>query len=248
MIKNITFRLTLPSFLFLFLASCSSLYKIEGVSSVTSLDGKMLFLRSFQAGEWVTLDSAEVVHGLFSMKGEADTARMVTLYMDGEGLMPLVLENGVIKVSISNTQLYAKGSPLNDALYNFIEKRNSIEIALAELERKEARMVLDGAALDDIQEQLEKEKDALVKEMDDCVKQFIVSNYNNVLGPGVFAMICNTLPYPVLTSRIEEIIKEAPASFKADPQVKEFLGKARENMKLIEEHQRLEENVGMRTN
>ncbi len=246
MIKSTASRLVLLITLIPLLVSCTSVYKIEGVSSVTSLDGKMLFLKYFRAGEWITLDSVEVVHGLFSMKGESDTTRMVTLYMDGEGLMPLVLENGAIKVSISNTQLSAKGTPLNDALYEFIEKRNSIEISLAELERKEARMVLDGIALDEVQAQLEKEKASLVKEMDDCVKQFIVTNYENVLGPNVFIMICNTLPYPMLTARIEEILKEAPASFKSDPQVKEFLSKARENMKLIEEHQRMERNAGVK--
>ena len=39
--------------------------------------------------------------------------------------MPLVLEDGKIVVSISNTQLIAKGTPLNDKLYEFIDKRNS---------------------------------------------------------------------------------------------------------------------------
>ena len=41
--------------------------------------------------------------------------------MDDEGIMPLVLEDGKIEVSISNTQLTAKGTLLNDRLYEFIE-------------------------------------------------------------------------------------------------------------------------------
>ena len=56
-------------------------------------------------GEWVKLDSAEVVHGLFSMKGKVDSVQMVTLYMDDESIMPIVLESGKIKVTISNTDL-----------------------------------------------------------------------------------------------------------------------------------------------
>ena len=63
--KILPFLLLLP-----FLASCTSKYKIEGTSSVNSLDGKMLYLKSLRDGEWVKLDSAEVVHGLFSMKGK----------------------------------------------------------------------------------------------------------------------------------------------------------------------------------
>ena len=105
------FLLLLVSF-----SSCSRKYKIEGNSSVTSLDGKMLFLKTLQNGQWVTIDSSEVVHGLFSMKGPVDSVMMVTLYMDDEGIMPLILEDGRIEIIISNSQLSAKGTLLNNAL------------------------------------------------------------------------------------------------------------------------------------
>ena len=94
-------------FLLPFLASCTNKYKIEGTSSVNSLDGKMLYLKSMRDGEWVKLDSAEVAHGLFSMKGKVDSVQMVTLYMDDESIMPIVLENGKIKVNISNSDIKA---------------------------------------------------------------------------------------------------------------------------------------------
>ena len=35
-------------------------------------------------------------------------------------------------------------------LYEFIEKRNALELQIEELDRKEARMVLDGANLEDV--------------------------------------------------------------------------------------------------
>lgn len=236
----------LPLLVFsLLLVSCSKKYKIEGNSSVTSLDGKMLYLKSFQGEDWVTVDSAEVVHGLFSMKGAADTVRMVTLYMDNDGIMPLVLENGTVKITISNTELLAEGTPLNDALYEFIEKRNAMELQLGELERKEARMVLDGIKLEDVQVELAQEKEKLMSEMNAYVKDFIIANYENVLGPSVFMMMCSTLPYPIMTSQIEDIIRTAPSVFKEDAFVKDFLSKAKENMKLIEEQKRLQENTQM---
>ena len=178
--------------------SCSRKYKIEGSSSVTSLDGKMLFLKTLQDGEWVAVDSAEVIHGLFKMDGQADSVMMVTLYMDQVGIMPLVLENGKIEVSISNTQLLAKGTPLNDKLYEFIDKRNAMEVKIEELERKEARMVLDGANLEDVHAELQQEGEKLIKEMNDYVKQFITDNFENVLGPSVFMIMCSALPYPIM--------------------------------------------------
>lgn len=219
--------------------SCSRKYKIEGSSSVTSLDGKMLFLKTLQNGDWVTIDSAEVVHGLFKMNGSADSVVMVTLYMNNEGIMPLVLENGKIEVSISNAQLLAKGTPLNDKLYEFIDKRNTMEVKIEELERKEARMVLDGANLEDVHAQLTQEGETLVKEMNAYVKQFIVDNFENVLGPSVFMMMCSSLPYPVMTTQIEDIMRTAPVVFKNNPLVKDFLSKAKENMQLLQERQRM---------
>jgi len=38
-------------------------------------------------------------------------------------------------------------------------------------------------------------------------------------------------------------MRTAPTAFKEDPLVKDFLTKAKENMKLIEEHKRLQENM-----
>ena len=229
--------------LLLIFTSCTRKYKIDGSSSVSSLDGRMLFIKVLDKGVWVKIDSAEVIHGLFSMKGLVDSVMMVTLYMDDESIMPMVLEKGDIKISITNTELKATGTGLNDALYGFIDKKNAMDIQIGELERKEARMVMDGGDLAEIHEQLTKEGETLVKDMNAYVKKFISDNYENVLGPSVFMMLCSSLPYPIMTPQVEAILKDAPYSFKSNKMVKEFTTKAKENRQLIEEHQRLEQNV-----
>ena len=150
MIKMSVNRILPLLLLLMFLASCTRKYKVEGSSSVTSLDGKMLYLKTLKDGQWVTVDSAEVIHGLFSMRGRVDSVIMATLYMNDEGIMPLVLDDGMIEVSISNTLLTAIGSALNNLLYEFIEKRNALELQIEELDRKEARMVLVGVILDEV--------------------------------------------------------------------------------------------------
>ena len=210
MIKMSVNRILPLLLLLMFLASCTRKYKVEGSSSVTSLDGKMLYLKTLKDGQWVTVDSAEVIHGLFSMRGRVDSVIMATLYMNDEGIMPLVLEDGKI-----------------------------------ELDRKEARMVLDGVNLEEVHKELEQEGEALVKEMNGYVKQFIIDNYENVLGPSVFMMMCSTLPYPIMTPQIEDIMRTAPLEFKKNELVKAFLSKAKENMQLIEEHQRVRENASV---
>jgi len=179
------------------------------------------------------------------MKGTVDSVMMATLYMDDEAIMPLVIEKGDIKITITNTELAAKGTPLNDALYEFIDKKNAMDVKIEELEHKEARMVMEGADLADIHEQLTKEGEALINEMNQYVKTFISDNYETVLGPSVFLMLCSNLPYPVMTPQIEDIMKDAPYSFKMNKMVKEFVSKAKENMQLIQEHQRLEQNAAV---
>ncbi len=219
--------------------ACSNKYKVEGNSSVRSLDGKTLTLKMFNDGEWVAVDSAEVVHGNFKMQGTADSARMVRLYMDDEDIMPIVLERGKITVSISNTELKAGGTLLNNRLYEFIDKRNAMVLQQDDLDRKEARMILDGGNADQVHARLLEEAADLEREMSDYVKNFIKDNYENVLGPSLFRMMCSTLPYPMMTPDIEDIMRTAPMDFKNNPLVEDFLTAAKENMQLIEEHKRM---------
>lgn len=225
------------------LSSCSKKYKISGESSISRLDGKMLFIKVIKDGTLVNIDSAEVIHGLFKMRGKVDSIQMATLFMDDVSIMPLVLERGDIKVSITNTTLEAKGTPLNDRLYSFIETRNMLEASVDDLGSKEARMILDGKDPMEAHELVTKEGDSLVNVLNKQVKDFFAENYENVLGPSVFIMLCSNLPYPVMTPQIEDIIKDAPYSFKNDRSVKDFLNKAKENMELIKEQQRLNASV-----
>lgn len=234
--------------LLLFLASCTNTYKIEGTSSITSLDGKMLFIKEFKDDGWVTLDSTEIIHGVFSMKGRVDSTTFASLYMNGESIMPLVIEKGNIKISVAYDKLEARGTPMNDALYEFIGKKNAFDAKIEELESREARMVMDGMELSEIHEALSKEGEALLTESAEYIKKFISSNYDNVLGPSVFIMLCSGLPYPIMTPQIEGILQDAPYTFKSHKVVKEFVNKAKENMALIEEQQRVKEYEVMEKN
>ena len=233
--------LSLVSSLLIF-TSCGNTYKIEGSSSVNSLDGKMVYLKMIKDGTSTSVDSAEVVHGNFKMKGKVDSTMMVTLFLDNEGIMPLVLEQGKINVSVDYNKLSARGTYLNEKLYDFIDKRNALDLKIDELDRKEVRLVMEGANIDDVQLQINKEAEDLVNEMNTHVKTFISTNYENVLGPGVFIMLCSGLPYPMMTPQIDEILKDAPYTFKSNALVKEFVNKAKENMELIEEHRRMRES------
>lgn len=227
---------------FCMLTACGKKYSIEGSSAINRLDGKMLFIKALQSdGAWLTLDSAEIIHGMFKMKGKIDSVQFASLFMNDDNIMPLVMEKGNLKISIGYDHVKANGTPLNDALYEFIGKKNEFDMKIEELDSKEARMMIDGVGLKEIYEEINREGEELTKASAEYVKTFLSQNYENILGPNVFAMLCSSLPYPIITPQIEDILKDAPYTFKSHRLVKEFTSKAKENMQLIDEHHRMQE-------
>ena len=218
---------------FLFLTSCASEYKIQGNSSVSRLDGKMLFVKVPQGGSMMNVDSAEVVHGFFQMNGVIDSTMIASLYMDEQSIMPLVMEKGNIQIQIDNGRFVVSGTPLNDKLYDFVDKKNSLDDRHYEVERMESRLIMDDMSLNEVEKEITKEREKLMNELDELVKSFIQENYENVLGPGVFMMLCNAFPYPVMTPLLEEIIGNAPESFKNHDLIREYIRVASENMEKL---------------
>lgn len=210
---------------------------------MSNLDGKMVFIKIYQNSQWLAVDSAEVIHGNFAMNGHTDSIALANLYLDDQSVMPFILENGKINISLAFNQLSARGTRMNDLLYTFLDKRQELENRLYELQRSEARLILEGRDLDEVKAELSKENTTLTEEMRTLVKSFIIDNGENVLGPYVFMLMGTSLPYPILTPQIEDIINDAPYSLKNNYMVKEFLKTARENMELIKEQQRLEQNT-----
>lgn len=211
------------------LASCASSYSVEGLSSVSSLDGSKLYLKAVKNNELKSIDSCDVVHGQFQFSGALDTVRMVSLFMDDESIMPIVLEKGDIKIKIDNASQNVSGTPLNDKLYEFISKHNQLDNQMSELAHKQSRMMLDGIDEVLINEKLSHEAEQIAKEEDDLVTTFIVDNFDNVLGPGVFMMITSRFKYPMLTPQIEHIMSKATDKFKNNPYVKDYYQTATEN-------------------
>jgi hypothetical protein len=215
------------------MTSCAGEYAIQGSSSVSRLDGKMLFVKVPRDGQMVSIDSAEVVHGIFKMNGTADSTYLAALYMDDESLMPIVIEKGNIAIDISNARITVSGTTLNDKLYDFIAKKNAIDDKADELERSESRMIMDGVPEEEILQTLNTERGKLNEELNTLVKNFVTENYTNPLGPGVFLMWCNNFPYPVMTPMIQEIVDGAPEAFTNDPLVKEYIQMAKANMEKL---------------
>lgn len=210
-------------------SSCANSYSVSGSSSVSSLDGSKLYLKAVKNNELKNIDSCDVVHGQFEFSGALDTVRMVSLFMDDESIMPIVLEKGEITINIDNANQSVSGTPMNDKLYEFISKHNQLDNQMSELSHKQSQMMLDGIDEALINEQLSAEAARIAKEEDDLVTSFIVDNFDNVLGPGVFMMVTSRFQYPILTPQIEHIMSKATDKFKNNPYVKDYYQTATEN-------------------
>jgi hypothetical protein len=170
-----------------------------------------------------------VVHGKFRFAGLLDTIKLANLYMDDESLMmPVVVEKGEIEIRIDNTGRSVSGTPLNDKLYQFINRHDQIGNEMNELTHKQSQMLLDGIDENIINKQLSVEAARLAQQEDSLVTNFIVENFDNVLGPGVFMMMTSGYPYPVLTPQIEDIMSKATKKFKEDAYVKQYYQTANE--------------------
>ena len=212
------------------MASCANSYNVHGSSSISSLDGSKLYLKAVKNNELKSIDSCDIVHGQFHFSGILDTVRMANLFMDDQSLLPVVLEEGEIVIKIDNAAQSVGGTPLNDKLYKFIDKHKQLDNRMSELSHKQSQMMLEGVDELTINEHLNAEAEKIAAEEDKLVTSFIVENFDNVLGPGVFMMITSGFNVPVLTPQIEDIMSKATEKLKNDPYVKEYYQVASENM------------------
>ena len=213
----------------LLLLSCRSQYMVKGSSYVDDLEGKVLTLKVYVDGEMRSIDSTRVVHGRFNFGGGMDSTMLANVFLGNLSLIPIVLEEGEVKLSIGETQQTATGTPLNDSLSGFIQRKTQLDARMAELPHIESQMIMDGTDYDEIMYELGKQSRQIADENDKLITRFIRDNYNNVLGPGIFMILTSNLPYPILNPQIEEIITNAPPYFLGHPYVKEYIKKAREN-------------------
>ena len=209
------------------LVACKSQYAVKGFSSVEELEGQVLTLKVFADGEMRSLDSTRVVHGRFSFGGSMDSTMLANLFLGDVSVMPVVLEEGEVSLNIEEARQSATGTPLNDTLSGFIQRKTQLDARMAELPHLESQMIMDGTDYEDILFELRQQSARISAENDQLITRFIKDNYNNVLGPGIFMILTSSLPYPIMTPQIEDIITNAPPYFLGHPYVRKYIEEAR---------------------
>lgn len=214
--------------------SCAEQFNMTGDTSVTTLDGRMLYLKATNGVEMRNVDSCEVIHGKFNFMGMVDTVSMGEIYMDNEGFMPIVIENGNMSIVINNTEQRVMGGMLNNRLYDFLEKHALLEEEIMNQSNDEARMILSGVHPFTAHHKVSQRTNQLYNAIEQLEADFIANNSRNILGITYFMMLCNQYPYPIITPQIERILKKSGQQFKDEPFVKNYTETARSNMKLIQ--------------
>ena len=210
------------------LVACSTSYNITGTSLQSFYDGDMVYLRPLGGEDTKVVDSCKILHGTFTMSGPVDSVMCVRMFFGKSGdNIPVILEEGNIQVIDLNNAMKVEGTPLNDKFYAFMTARDSLMFLLQELPRKESTMILDGYDHDEILRQLGEEEGGLRMAIDKLETDFVVANYDNVLGITYFLVLCdnayNQFGFPTTTPQIDEIYGRAPDSFRNHKDVKQYM-------------------------
>lgn len=223
----------LLAFLVVAVATSCSKYSISGSSDMQNVDGRMLFLKTVQGDDLANMDSCDVVHGKFRFHGSLDTVRVVALYLDNMPVIPVVLEEGDITVTLNSQKQSSKGTPLNDSLSAFNERYQQLMYRMQELSHEQSQAIMNGEDMDEVNARLARKEQELMIEEDKLITTFITENFDNCLGPYVFEMATNSYEFPVLTPWIEALMTKATETFKNAPYVKEYMKLAHENQDIM---------------
>lgn len=222
--KNLAFIITCVCLL----ASCAEQCNIAGNSTISSLDGRMLYLHVSPDGvESRSIDSCQVIHGRFSFSRDIDSIVMAQIYMEDESVMPIMLENGDISIEVNHIGQRVSGGPLNDRLYRFVQKKRRLENEQWELDHQCLRMMHEGNTPDEISRIIGPKARKLARRVEDLETKFILDNSDNPLGPGYFIFLFGQGPRPIMTDQVSRILDRAPEKFLQHPLVNNYIRRAR---------------------
>ncbi|HNX66317.1 MAG TPA: TlpA disulfide reductase family protein [Bacteroidales bacterium] len=186
------------------LTSCSSKpgYVITG--NISGTDTGMVFLQKRAGSTIVTLDSAVIKKGTFSMKGSVSYPQIVMLSMRGaHGGKMFFVENADISIAGNKDSLYVasvSGSKTQAEYEAYIALFNDLNKKMDALygQYQEARQ----AGKQEVADTLEKQLDALDGEMINIKKDFIAKNPASYVTPEVVNEVSYYIEVPEMESMI----------------------------------------------
>jgi len=187
--------------------SCSSKPGFVVTGNISGADTGMVFLQKRAAGTIVTLDSARIRKGSFTMKGTIDYPQMVILSLRGaHGGKMFFIENSDINIAGNKDSLYVASvsGSATQAEYEayialFDDMNKKMEAVYGEYQKARA------AGNQPLTDTLEKKLDAMDGEMLNIKKDFISKHPSSYVTPTVVNEISYYLDVPEMESMLTSL-------------------------------------------
>jgi thiol-disulfide isomerase/thioredoxin len=178
-------RIPVILFIVVILASCTAKkeqYSING--SIKGIDNGIVYLKKFDFGKWVNIDSANLDRGKFKFTGIITLPEMWQITLEEKFLVPLFVENSIIDVKIfpdSLDKTIINGSATHDLYKKYIKMWESIGKKMKEANAKlnHAKQTADTLTINQADSILV----VLKNDQKKLLQDFVKTNKTSVVSP-----------------------------------------------------------------
>ena len=185
-------------------------------------DGDTVYLETVEGRQFVKLDSAVIKDGTFTFKGTQDTAvnRYISYKAEGKdgAAIDFFLENGKIKINLSQENNSATGTANNDAYQEIRAQINGLNKQMMTIYES----MSDTTLTDEQREAKMKEMNDLQEKSMEITKAGIAKNITNLVG----VHLLKNNYYYLEVDELDPLVPQIPAEFAND----EVIIKIKENV------------------
>lgn len=213
-------------------AGCSTQYNVQGSTSLSALEGQTLSLQSLYDDAPQTIAQSRVTHGAFDFMGTIDSTIVALVPLPEGTSLPVVVEMGDIQISIDNQGYVVAGSPMNDALYAFFRANDEMDQQLYQLGEQLARLeelslraqMHTGRFVEsDLVRDARRRTNGVYEERERLIRDFIVTNSDNVVGQYVFMAALRDCHFPLSYDCVDDILRHVKPAFRQNPRIAALL-------------------------
>lgn len=183
-------------------------------------DGDTVYLETVEGRQFVKLDSAVVKGGTFTFKGTQDSTvnRYISYKAEGkDGIaIDFFLENGKIKINLSQDNNSATGTTNNDAYQEIRAQVNGLNKQMMTIYES----MSDTTLTPEQREAKGKEMDTLEGKMTDAIKAGINKNITNAAG----ILLLKQNYYYMGVEELEPLMAQIPAAYDNDAVITKIKG------------------------
>ena len=189
-------------------------YTISGTVEGAT-DGDSIFLSVIEGRQLVHLDSAAIVNGQFTFKGVQDSTINAVLNCEtaeGKSLsLRFYLENGAIKVNLSDFDDVVTGTPNNDLYQTYRAEVSQLQKELNQM----MEQLNDSTLTEEQQQVLESKAKETMEKLDACPLEAMRKNITNRVG---IDLLKNNY-YALSLEELEELLPQVPAEYNTDERI-----------------------------